>query len=173
MAVVNGNLNVSASFSQTVTAGLVTPQNLGANASQNLPYGNGTGANQIDLIHAKAYSLVASTPQTIDLTSLPDLSGVTVNMARVREILCWITDTALSHTVVLGAAASNPFAAFWGTTGLQTIYPGSAVYRFSDPTSVGSGVGAVTSGTNKSLKIDPGSNNVVFNLVILGCSAVS
>jgi hypothetical protein len=173
MANVSGNLAINAGLTQLVTSGLVTPQSIPAAVGQNIGYTNGTGASQCDLIHAKKYALVASTPQSPDFTSITDLSGATVNFARIRELICWIDDTNLGHTVALGDAGSNPLAAFWGTTGIQTIYPGGAVYRFSDPTSVGSSVGAVVTSSSKVLKIDPGSNGVNFNLIVLGCSAVS
>lgn len=170
MSVITGNVTLTAGFTEQVTAGVVTTQNLPATVTQQVSYANGTAANQCDLIHAVKYTLAASAT-TIDLTAVPDLAGATINFARVREILCWISDTTLSHTVALGNAAATPFAAFWGATGIQTVYPGGAVYRWADPTSTGAGVGAVVSGTSKSLKLDPGSNTVVLNLIILGCSA--
>ena len=55
---------------------------------------------------------------------------------------------------------------------IGTVFAGSIRY-FTDPTSIGSGVGAVTSGPSKNLKLDPGSHNVTLNLLIAGCTAVS
>jgi hypothetical protein len=172
MAIVTGNAQLNAGFNQTVTSGVVTTQTLPASISLTTQYSNGTGAGAINLVYAKQIALVASTPQTLDLTSLTDLSGATVSFARVRELIVQVVTATSAFNVTLGAAASNPFAAFWGTTGTDVVYAGSIRY-FTDPTSVGAGVGAVTSGTSKSLKIDPGSNNVTINLIIAGCTAVS
>lgn len=172
MAVVTGTVQLVTGFNQTVTSGLVTAQTLPASIGLTTPYGNGTGAGQINLIYARQLTLVASTPQTIDLTALADLSGATVNFARIRELVIQVVTSTSGFDVTLGAAASNPWAPFWGTTGTDTVFAGSIRY-FTDPTSVGAGVGAVTSGTSKNLKLDPGSKNLTLNLLIAGCSAVS
>lgn len=172
MAVVTGTVQLVTGFNQTVTSGLVTTQTLPASISLTTQYANGTGAGQINLIYAKQIALVASTPQTLDFTSLLDLSGATVNFARVRELVVQVVTVTSAFNVILGAAAANPLAAFWGTTGTDTVFAGSIRY-FTDPTSVGAGVGAVTSGTSKNVKFDPGSNNVTINLLIAGCTAVS
>lgn len=172
MAVVTGLSQINVGFNQTVTTGLVKTQTLSAAIAITSNYTNGTGAGQIDLLYAKQLTFVASTPQTLDLTAIADLSGATVNMARVREVLLQVVTTTVDFDIVLGAAASNAWAALWGATGTQEVFAGSC-FHFSDPNTVGSGKGAVTSGTSKNLKLDPGSNVVVANLIIAGCSAVS
>lgn len=172
MAVVTGTVQLVTGFNQTNTSGLVTTQTLPASISLTTQYANGTGAGQINLIYAKQLIFVASTPQTLDLTTLLDLSGASVNFARVRELVVQVVTATSGFNAILGNAASNAFAAFWGATGTDTVFAGSIRY-FTDPTSVGAGVGAVTSGTSKSLKIDPGSNALTLNLLIAGCTAVS
>lgn len=172
MAVVTGNSQITLGLNQSVTTGLVKAQTLPAALTLSSNYTNGTGANQIDLLYAKQLTFVASTPQTLDLAAIVDLSGATVNMARVREILLQIVTTTVDFNLTLGAAASNPWAAIWGTTGTHVVMAGSTL-SISDPTTVGSGKGFVTSGTSKALKLDPGSNVIVCNLIIAGCSAVS
>lgn len=172
MAIVAGTVQLVTGFNQTVTSGLVTTQTLPASISLTTQYANGTGAGQVNLIYAKQIALVASTPQTLDLTALLDLSGATVNFARVRELVVQVVTATSAFNAILGNAASNAWAPFWGATGTDTVFAGSIRY-FTDPTSVGAGVGAVTSGTSKNLKLDPGSNNVTINLLIAGCTAVS
>jgi hypothetical protein len=172
MAVVTGSPQLIVGFNQTVTAGLIQTQTLPAGISLTTQYTNGTGAGAIDLVYAKQLTLVASTPQTLDLTSILDLSGATISFARVREMVLQVVTATSGYKVTIGAAASNPWAPFWGTTGTDIVFGGSTRY-FTDPTSIGAGIGAVTSGTSKSLKLDPGSNTIVCNLIIAGCSAVS
>lgn len=171
MAVVSGTVQLKTDLDQTVSSGVVSAQNLPATLSVTTSYANGTGANQVDLIYAKQIALVASTPQTLDLTSLTDLSGASINFARVRVLDLQVVTTTSGDNVTLGDAASNAWAAIWGATGTHTVMAGSR-FVFNDPTSTGAGVGAVVSGTSKSLKIDPGSANVTINLIIAGCSAV-
>jgi hypothetical protein len=172
MAVVTGTAQLVAGFNQTNSTGLITTQTLPASISLTTQYTNGTGAGAINLIYAKQIALVASTPQTLDLTTLTDLSGATVSFARIRELVVQVVTTTAGFNVTLGNAAATSFAAFWGAAGTDTVFAGAIRY-FTDPTSVGVGVGAVTSGTSKSLKLDPGSNNVTINLLIAGCTAVS
>lgn len=172
MASVSGNAQITVGLNQSVTTGLVKPQTLPAGVTLSTNYTSGTGANQVDLLYAKQLTFVASTPQTLDLAALVDLSGVTVNMARVRELVLQVVTATVDKNLTVGAAAANPWAAIWGTTGTHVVVAGSTLY-VSDPTTVGSGKGLVTSGTSKSLKLDPGSNVLVCNLIIAGCSAVS
>lgn len=172
MAVVTGLSQINVGFNQAVSAGLVKAQTLPAALALTANYTNGTGANQIDLLYAKQLTFVASTPQTLDLTAISDLAAATANMARVREFLLQVVTATVDFDIILGAAASNAWAPLWGATGTQEVFAGTCYY-FSDPTTVGSGKGAVTSGTSKNLKLDPGSNIVVANLIIAGCSAVS
>jgi hypothetical protein len=47
------------------------------------------------------------------------------------------------------------------------------ILAFSDPVTVGASKGYIVSGTSKNLKIDPGSNVIVLDLLIAGCSAAS
>lgn len=172
MATVTGTSSVNGGFNQVVSSGLVQSQTLPASISLTTQYTNGTGAGQVDLIYAKRLSLVASTPQTLDLTSIADLSGATVNFARVRELILRVVTTTVDFNVTLGAAASNAWAAIWGASGTHVVMAGSILY-ITDPTTVGASKGMYTGGSSKNLKIDPGSNNVTVDLIIVGCSAAS
>lgn len=171
MATIGGTSQLSAGFNQTVTSGVITSQTIPASISLTTQYKNGTGAGSVDLIYAKQLTL-AATPTTLDLSSLTDLAGGSVNFARIREMAIQVVDTATTHIVTLGDAASNAFSAFWGATGTDIVFAGSIRY-FTDPTSVGAGVGAIVDSTHKNFKMDPGANTVVINILIVGCSAVS
>lgn len=171
MATVGGTSQISAGFNQTVSSGVVSAQTIPASIALTTQYQNGTSAGKIDLVYAKQLTL-AATPTTLDLTSLNDLSGASVNFARVRELVIEIVDTTAGHDVTIGDAASNAWAPFLGATGTYVIFAGT-IYHVADPNTVGSGVGAVVTGSSKALKLDPGSNTVVVNILIAGCSAVS
>lgn len=168
MATVTGNRSLSVSFAQSLSSGLITPQNLPASVSLNSAYINGTGAASVDLIHAKQYTLAGAATE-IDLQAIADLSGATVNMARVRELVVQVVTATAGYDVTLGNAAANAWAALWGATGTSKVFAGSTYY-WSDPTST-STRGGVTSGTSRVLKLDPGANTVVVNVLIVGCSA--
>lgn len=172
MAVVTGTSILNGGFTQSLSTGLVQTQSLPATISLTTQYTNGTGTGQINLLYAKQLSLVASTPQTIDLTALATIDGATSNFARVREFILQVVTTTVDFNVTLGNAASNAWAPVWGAAGTHVVMAGSILY-ITDPTTVGASKGMYTGGSSKNVKIDPGSNNVTINLIIAGCSAAS
>jgi hypothetical protein len=172
MAVVTGTSTLNGGFNQAVSSGLVQPQILSAAINLTTQYTNGTGAGQIDLLYAKRLTFVASTPQTPDLNAMPTIDGATSAFVRIREFYARLVTLTVDFNAIFGGAAANPWAALWGTTGLHTLMAGS-VFALSDPTTVGASKGYIVSGTSKNLKIDPGGNVIVLDLIIAGCSAAS
>lgn len=172
MGVVTGTSTLTGGFNQVVSTGLVQNQTLPAAISLTTQYTNGTGAGQIDLLYAKRLTFVAATPQTIDLNALPTLDGVTSAFVRIREFYARLVTATVDFNAIFGAAAANPWAAKWGTTGTDVLMAGS-ILAFSDPTTVGAAKGYIISGTSKNIKIDPGANALVLDLIIAGCSAAS
>ncbi len=180
MANVTGQVVASASFTETVTSGLITPQSLPVNMTQSLGYSSGTGMGQVNLAYAKRLTFAAA-PQTLDLSSLLDLSGASVNFARVRELIVANNATAAGAVLTVGAASGSPFTGFLDSAGLQTVYPATATsastfasatwLRWSDPCSTGSATGAITGSANKMLKLDPGANSFTADVLILGCDS--
>jgi hypothetical protein len=135
-------------------------------------YATGTGANQVDGIHCKTYSLVA-TSTTLDLTAMTDPNGasITCTTGRVRE---FILQNTSAFPIILGAAAATQWTGMisaLAASGTVTVPP-NGILHFSDPTTVGAS-GALVSASSKSLKIDAGANTVSFNLTIAFCSAQS
>lgn len=179
MAVVSGPLNIGANFTQTITSGVITSQYIPANINWNYTFTNGTGTGAVDLCYAKQLSL-AGTATTLDLTSLADLGGSTVSFARVRLFVVQNLATTAAYTVTVGAAASNQWTGFLGTTTSTVVLQpnvgataNQSLLLFLDPYSTGATTGAYVDGTHKSLKLDPGANTISVNVLILGCSAAS
>lgn len=179
MATVGGELQVRLRSSQSLTS-LPIPQDLIQALDQTVNWSSGTGSGQFDLLHVKVYSLAGAT-QTIDLTSLVDLSGATVNMARIRAMAVLNLATASGYNLTVDTTGSNGFKGFGGASGAKrTVYANlsatSAPYNCDlcvDAYSVGGAVGAVTSGTSKNVVLDPGANTFTAWVFILGCSATS
>jgi hypothetical protein len=169
--VVAGTDALTAGFNQTVSTGVVTTQTIPASINLSTSYTNGTAAGKIDALYAKQLTL-AATPTTLDLQALPDLTGTNQVLLRVREIIIQVVTATVDFNVTLGNAASNAFSAIWGATGTNVVMAGS-IYHITDPTTVGSGKGYIVDATHKNLKLDPGSNSVVVNIIIAGCTAVS
>lgn len=176
----SGTVNCNASFNEVVTTSLVSPNTVAAVINRSVTYTNGTGPSQIDLIYAARLTFVASTPQTLDLTTLVDMGAITINFARVRELIIQSLATTAAFTMTIGAAASNTWTGFLGTATSALILPTNvgatgnfAAHQLSDPYTVGASTGAFVDATHKTLKLDPGANAFSINIIIAGCSAVS
>lgn len=166
---VSGQLFFSSSFGEALSTGLISPYAIPELYNETENYTNGTGAGQIDLWYPQKVVLAATT-MTMDFTSLTDPSGTAINFARIREGLIWIIDKTLANKLIIEPGASNG----WSFAPNQTLFPGGSVYRLiADPTSVGSGIGAVIGSSSKTLKFDAGANTVTFGMLWLGCSALS
>jgi hypothetical protein len=171
MAVITGSQRIQTSFTQTKSTGVITPLSLGATIGFTPNYGNGTGANQVDLMYSAAVTL-ASTTSVLDLTSLTDLAGAAVNMARVRELIIQSTDTTLTKLLKFYAASSNGWTFIPLVATFLTI-PAGGCLHMSDPLSVGAGVGLVTGGASKVITIDSVAQTCTYNIIIAGCSAAT
>jgi len=170
MANVTGQSSLSFLFTEVLTSGLISQQTLPAAVTLAHTYANGTGAAQIDVIYAKQLVLTASSPQTIDLTSIPDLSGATVSFGRIREFMIQVVTATFGFNVTLSGGATNPWTGLLTSGSAMTLYAGVTHYLVSDPTSVGSSIGAVVTSGSKTIKLDPGANNVTVNIIAVGCS---
>ena len=164
MATVTGNLNLQATITQINTSALSGAQSLSPALNPIINFTtSGTAASQLDLEHAKAYSL-AATPTTIDLTSLLDVFGGAVNFARGKIVIVQNTATTDGYNVTLSGGASNAWSNF--ITG-NVILPPSGFIVVAGPLATG----WVVDGTHKTFKMDPGANTITVNVIIAGCSA--
>ena len=176
----SGTVVQQLSFTEVITAGVISTLNLPAILNDNFTYGNGTSAGNVDYIYAKSLSLAGSAT-TLDLTSLTDLNGGSVNFARVRELVIVNLATTAAYTVTAEPGVSNPWTTGpWGTSTSTTIIPTNvgatgnySFFRFVDRYTVGATTGAYVDGTHKTIKLDPGANTISVYVLILGCSAVS
>lgn len=180
MATVGFRSRLDITASQTISSSVVTSYQVPVSVVQTLNYTQGTGAGAADLIHSKSYSLAGSA-QSIDLTAIADLSGSTVNMARVREIIIVMKSVTSGHILTIDTTVSNGFKVLGdGTTGNKTrLFANASTattynkFQWQDKDSTGGSTGGVTSGTSKVISLDPGANTFTVDVVILGCSATS
>jgi hypothetical protein len=170
-ATVTANITFSASFSESISTGLISPLYVGQGVSQTDTYSSGTGSGQADTPYAAQLTLVASTPQTIDLTALKDPAGNAINFARVREFIVQNTATTAGYDCKVYAGTTNPVA--WLPPSASAIYCRyGSVIRISDKVSTGAGNGNIVGATAKSVTFDPGSNGpIVVNVWALGGSS--
>ncbi len=174
-----GTVNTNYSFTEAISTGLVTANNLAATISRNITYGNGTASGQIDMLYAKKLVLNA-TPTTLDLTALTDLNGDALNFARIREMIIQNLATTAAYVVTVGGAGASAWLGFFGTSTSTLFLPTNvgatgnySTLQLSDPYTVGATTGAYVGASSKYLKLDPGANVINVNVILAGCSAAS
>lgn len=154
----------------TGAAGLVVPE---ARFLQDilLQLTNGTGAGQADKMFTGTRALAGSATEDLDLAGvLADAFGSAITNARVKALYVRAAPANLNN-VVLGAAASNPWATFLNATGTITLRPGAFVLGaagVADATAY-----AVTGSTGDLLKVanSAGGSSVSYDIAIIGASA--
>lgn len=164
---VTGGVNMVASFSQPSIGG-ITSNTLAQTLGINTQYTTGTGSKQVDSIYAATLTLSA-TATTLDLTNLTDPAGNSVNFARVREFIVVNQATTAGFDVNVLQGAANGWSPFPATGGTPCRYSG--ILRIADPVSTGANNGNVVSSTSKTVKLDPGANNVTVLILVVGGSA--
>lgn len=167
--VITGNCSMNLAFTESVNSGVIVPYSIPATVSANLSYANGTASNQVDTIYSKQITLSATTT-TLNLTTLTDPAGNSINFARVREFIVVNTSSTAGYDVKVEAGASNGWSPLPPSTSpLYARYSGSL--RISDPVSTGTGNGNVVTSTSNTITLDPGANTITVNVLIVGGSA--
>ncbi len=172
--VCSGTYNQQLSFSETATIAFNTSAPFAANQSTNFTLPNATaGALNIDTIHAKQYTLAATTI-AIDLFggSLLSPSGLACVFARVRFFGIQIVDTTATHIIKCYASASN--APLWLPPVANYLWatPNGGNIQLFDPNSLTTN-GYLVDTSHKAVTFDAGAFTIVFNLLILGNSSAS
>lgn len=169
MALTSG---VSVSLTGTLTSALdLSTGSAPLTVRRAAQFASGTGAGQADLIFSDRRTLAASASESLDLAGvLLDAFGATLTFVKIKGLYISAADANI-NTVVVGAAASTPWATLLSATGTVTLRPGSFL---------GVGVGAadatgyaVTASTADLLKITNGGSgtSVSYDIAIIGTSA--
>jgi hypothetical protein len=143
------------------------PQSL----SKSMSLASGTGAGKADRIFSDRRTLAASASESLDLAGvLLDVFGATITFARIKGLII-AAAAGNTNDVVVGAAASTPWATLLGATHTLTLRPGAFV---AVGTGVADAVGyAVTASTGDLLKVanSGGTTGVTYDVHIIGASA--
>jgi hypothetical protein len=130
-----------------------------------IEFATGVGANQANVPFADTRPLAGSASEDLDLTGvLTDVFGATLAQARVKAIRI-SAPASNPGNIVVGAAASNAWAALLNSTGTITIPPGG-YFEAAVPTAAG---WAVTAGTGDLLKVANSSGSAAsYTIEFLG-----
>lgn len=139
--------------------------------SRKMSLGNGTTAGNADRVWSDRRTLAASGTEDLDLAGvLLDAFGSAITFARIKGLVIAAADANVNN-VVVGAAASNPWATLLGATHTLTLRPGAFV-------AVGTGAAdatgyAVTATTADLLKVanSGAGTSVTYDIHIIGASA--
>ena len=144
---------------------LSTPtQAFATDYSSLLVFGNGTGANQANMIWHDQRS-VGTGSEDLDLAgSLVSAFGTTITFTVVKGVLI-VASTANSGNVVVSRPASNGLVLFTAASdGLAALKPGG-IFLFTDPSAAGL---TVTASTGDLLNVDASTGTVVYDVWIWG-----
>lgn len=164
-AVTNVSLNVAVAEG---TTGDLYAGSIPHAVSLALQWLSGTTDNKADTVYSDTRSAAASA-DNLDLRG--SLAGVfgTVSFAETKLIYIKNKATTSGYTLTVGAGTNGAFAGlFADLTDKIVIQPGGA-FLWIAPLD-GNNL-ATTAGTADILKIDPGSNTVSYDIVIIGASA--
>lgn len=106
--------------------------------------GNGTGANQADLMYTSTLTIASGATEDIDLTSALSPFGAALAAAEVVEI--FIASASANTTNLTVGGSSQDFAGLPD----QTVTPGGQIYM-RNPSA--SGLGAVTDGSSDTIRL--------------------
>lgn len=163
MAITNATFALTFAVTDTRTIGLTTV-NFPVNYQPTFSFSAGTGALQGDLLYQGTQALTAGV-NTVDLAGvLTDAFGAVLSPARIKVIA--FRNNSTTNIMTLGAAASNQWISWLGTsTSTKIVRPGGAFIEIS-PDATG---WAVTAGTADQLKI-AGTGTDTFDLLLFGAS---
>jgi hypothetical protein len=168
MSVVSGGGFFNISITQVGAIGVNPGASLtGGQINFKCQYGNGSSINNFALLHVHTYNFAASTPQSIDLTSLLDQVGASISFGMVEFFAYRIQATNPAYVLTVGGAGSNPWNGFLVGAGQMVWQPSTTLNDGFMVLPAPNGM-PVNSGS-KILKMDPGTNAVgLVDLIIAG-----
>jgi hypothetical protein len=160
---VTGNLDVTIRATESLVVGLGSGQ-VSPALTVSLAFGNGTGAGNIQWTFSKS-ATAAAAPVTYTLSSLVDDQGRSIVLAKVRAFVIAHLGSVDGQPLLVGGAATNPWAAPFADVSDKLVVRAGGVYAFGGPLATGY---AVTAGSSDQLKVDPGANTIPFKIFFLG-----
>lgn len=162
---VSGQIQPNLSFSQLVTSGFLNGQSLAIGLNTLAKFVAGTAADSIDGLYAHTFTFVASTMQTMDVSTLTDIFGVSITAARARFIAIRVNGVVDGSSLTITPDATNGWAAF--TTSLKLLpsssaNPAGGFFILTAPNTTGYPI----DGTHKVLDMTPSAHAFTVDVVI-------
>jgi hypothetical protein len=167
---VSASLSMAATVQQTKALDLTTVSDP-LQFRRAVQLSTGTAAGQADKVFHDRRTLAASAAEDLDLAGvLSDAFGAALTFVRVKGLFI-AAAAANVNNVVVGADATNPWAALLNATGTITLRPGASFAAFAGAAD-GTGY-AVTAGTGDILQVanSGAGTGVDYDIIIVGASA--
>lgn len=164
-ATVSGGINVE----QRSVLDLVTASLAGA-ITGSIPFTDGAGANQVDLLFTDRRTIAASGNDDLDLAgALVDAFGATLTFARIKAIVIKAA-AGNTNTVVVGNAAATQFVGPFGAAAHTLAIKPGGFFVIAAPDAAG---WAVTAGSADLFRIANGGagTEVTYDIAILGAAS--
>jgi hypothetical protein len=164
------DLGMTASVRQTKALDLTTVADE-LNFRRGVHLEDGTAAGKADRVFHDRRTLAASATEDLDLAGvLTDAFGASLTFVKVKGLFI-AADITNTNNVVIGGAATNPWAALLGATGTATLRPGASMGVMAGPADATAYT--VTGGSGDLLKAanSGAGTSVTYDIVIIGTSA--
>lgn len=172
MANISANVTVNFQASQTPASGPLagTPIQL-PERLQMLLRQSGVAADQVDGCYYGQLTLVAATPQTVDVRALTDVLGNSLVPARARVVIFkWYCPTD-TDVATVGGAGANEWDGFLSSGGTISVFPSSAkndgYFILTAPQTTGIPITA----TSHLLKVVSAAGAGQFDIILFTCSS--
>jgi hypothetical protein len=172
VATVTGSAGPTINFTQVSAVGIGSSVNLPILSAFKSQFRvSGGNLDQCDTIYAKTLNFVASTPQTLDLTTLTDVVGNAISFARVRLIAFRVHATTDGWMLLVGDSVTNEWDGLCSAGATVKVYSSTAINDAFVLFQMPNTTGAAVSPTTKTLKLDPGANALgLVDVIIVGCA---
>ena len=130
---------------------------------------DGTGLDQADWIWHDTRT-AAGAVDDIDLNdSVSDAFGVKFDLVKVKGIFIRNTDETVGYDLVIGAAAAFPLGGWVSDAASDIVNIGAGGWFILwNPSAAAYACGA---GASDVLRVDPGANTIIYDIIIVGTSA--
>lgn len=129
----------------------------------------GTGAGQFNIKYSEQLSIGAGSSTTLNLSSLTDHFGNSLNFVRIKELYIENSALATASALAVGNAGVTPFAGII-SPGTATISIRNGCSWHIGPCTDATGY-VVSTGVNLLITNSDGANAATVNVFIAGCDA--
>ena len=163
--------SVTIQFSQIPATGALANVPLPMSEALRSVLTNGTAADKVDGLYFTTLTFVASTPQTLDLTTLTDVLTASITNVRVRFIAIKVKWTTDNVPLLVSPGVTNGWTGFLATGSVMSVFPSSSNNDGFFVLQAPQTTGIVVDSTHKTMTLNPQTAAGTVDVIIATCSA--